>query len=141
VLSEADERSIRSLHDAWIEAEQRSDVEGVLNLCTENVEWVPPDGPVIFGPDAGRRLLLTPDIRLLSIQVMDFAVDGAERRATKVCRYKTVFELTETRIRGVALGTHTWKLEKDDDRWRVASVSWQLDREDEVPSSTSSSVG
>ena len=46
-------------------------------LCTEDIEWVPPDGPSLFGRDAGRALLLMPAIRVLSIQVTDFVVDGA----------------------------------------------------------------
>lgn len=97
MLSEADERSIRRLHDAWVEAERRGDVESVLSLCTEDVEWVPPGGPSIFGRDAGRDLLVTPALRLLSIQITDFALNGAEGRATKACRYETVFELDGSR--------------------------------------------
>lgn len=142
MLSEADECSIRRLHDAWVEAERRGDIESVLSLCTEDVEWVPPGGPSIFGRDAGRDLLVTPAIRLLSIQITDFVLDGAEGRAIKACRYETVFELTDTRIREVARGTHTWKLEQGVHGWRVASVSWQPDAEDDnIRPSTSSNVG
>jgi hypothetical protein len=73
---------------------------------------------------------------------MDFVLDGAEGRAIKACRYETVFELTETGIRGVARGTHTWKLKQEVHGWRVASVSWQPDAEDDnVRPSPSSSVG
>ena len=131
MLSEADERSIRRLHDAWIEAEQRGDVESVLSLCTEDVEWLPPGGPSIFGRDAGRDLLVTPGIQLLTIQITHFVLDGAGGQATKACRYETVFELMETHIRGVARGTHMWKLEQGVHGWRVASVSWQPDAEDD----------
>ena len=114
----------------------------VLSLCTDDIEWVPPDGPSVFGRDAGRDLLLMPAIRVLSIQVTDFVVDGAGGRAIKTCRYETAFEVTETRIRGVARGTHTWKLEQGLHGWRVTSVSWHLDAEDDnVPPSTSPSVG
>lgn len=131
MLGEADELSIRDLHDAWVAAEQRGDAEAVLSLCTEDVEWMPPGGPSIFGRDAGRDLLLTPAVRLLSIQITGFVLDGAEGRAIKACRYETVFELTETRIRGVARGTHTWRLEQGAHGWRVASVSWQPDADDD----------
>lgn len=131
MLSEADELSVRRLHDAWVEAERRGDAESVLSLCTEDVEWMPPGGPSIFGHDAGRDLLVTPGIRLLDIQVTDFVLDGADGRAIKTCRYETVFEVTATRTRGVARGTHTWRLEQGIHGWRVASVSWQPDAEDD----------
>jgi len=139
VLSDADELSIRCLHDTWFEAERRGDVESVLSLCTEDVAWVPPGGPLVFGREAGRDVLVTPGIRLLSIQITDFMLDGAEGRAIKACRYETVFELTETRIRGVARGTHTWKLEQGVHGWRVASVSWQPDPEDDYARPSTSS--
>jgi uncharacterized protein (TIGR02246 family) len=142
VLSEADQLSIRRLHDAWLEAELRGDAEAVLDLCTQDVEWVPPSGPPTFGREAGRDLLLASVVRLLSIQIMDFVLDGADGRAIKVCRYETAFELMKTRVRGVTRGTHTWKLEQQVHGWRVASVSWQPDAEgDNVRPSTSSSIG
>ena len=131
MLSDADALAIRRLHDEWVEAEQRGDADSVLSLCTDDVEWVPPGGASIFGRDAGRDLLVTPAIRLLSIQITDFVLDGAEGRAIKVCRYETVFEVTETLTRGVARGTHTWRLEQGIHGWRVASVSWQPDAEDD----------
>lgn len=127
MLSQADERSIRRLHDTWVEAERRGDVESVLSLCTEDVEWVPPGGPSISGRDAGRELLVTPGIRPLDIQITDFVLDGADGRAIKTCRYETVFESPETHLRQVARGSHTWKLEHGLHGWRVASVSWQPD--------------
>jgi ketosteroid isomerase-like protein len=141
MLSEADQFSIRAVHDAWLEAEQRGDVEAVLNLCSEDVEWVPPDAPSTRGRGAGRGLLLAPAIRLLSIEIADLTIHGAEGRAVKACRYETVFESTETHLRGVVRGNHTWRLTKEVDGWRVTSVSWQLDAEGEVPSSASSVRG
>lgn len=96
VLSEADELSIRRLHDAWLQAELRGDAEAVLDLCTQDIAWVPPSGPPTFGRDAGRDLLLASVVRLLSIQITDFELDGADGRAIKVCRY----EWMKTRVRG-----------------------------------------
>jgi hypothetical protein len=127
VLNEADALSIRRIHDAWVEAELRGDAEGVLNLCASDVEWLPPDAPPAVGRDAGRDLLRPSGVRLLSIQITDYVLDGADGRAIKVCRYETIFEWTATRIRGVARGIHTWKLEREARGWRVASVSWQPD--------------
>jgi ketosteroid isomerase-like protein len=137
VLLEADGLSIRRLHDAWIEAEIRGDAEAVLSLCADDIEWVPPNGPSVFGRDAGRDLLLAPDARTVSIRVTDLVVDGAEGRATKACRFETVFEVTATRLRGVVRGSHSWTLEQGRQGWRVVSVSWQVDpdtsRDDSSP--------
>jgi hypothetical protein len=132
VLSEADDLAIRRLHDTWIEAEIRGDTEAVLSLCSEDIEWVPPGGPSIFGRAAARELLPTPGIRILSIQVTDFVVEGAKGRAMKACRYETMFEMTATGIRGVARGHHAWTLEQGSHGWRVVAVSWQIDPDDDV---------
>ena len=123
----ADELAIRNLHEAWIEAEKRGDVEAVLQLVTEDVEWAPPGGPSVFGRVAGRRLLQATTTRLLSIATTEYAVERVEGRAIKRCRYETVFESTATGRSGTVRGEHTWTLVKGVSGWRVASVSWQTD--------------
>jgi ketosteroid isomerase-like protein len=127
VLSHADEVSIRHLHETWVEAEVRSDMDAVLSLCTESVRWIPPDDLPTVGLQAGRVHLQTPGVRLLSIETRDLVVEGTEDHATKSCRFETVFIFTETGVRGVARGTHVWTLEKQGERWRVTSVSWRTD--------------
>ena len=40
--SEAAVAAIRQVDDAWIAAELRRDIEGVLRLCTPDVRWLVP---------------------------------------------------------------------------------------------------
>ncbi|MCA1558882.1 MAG: hypothetical protein LC753_07405 [Acidobacteria bacterium] len=115
MLTKAEELSIRRLHDAWIEAERRGDVE-----------WVPPGGPSICGRDAGRDLLVTPAIRLLSIRITNFVLTGGGGRAIKACRYETVFELTE-RASADWRAALTPGSSSEGSMDRVASVSWLPD--------------
>ena len=127
MLSHADDASIRHLHDAWVKAEVRSDLDAVLSLCSEGVRWIPPDDLPSVGLEAGRIHLQTPGVRLLSIETTNLVVEGTESHATKACRFETVFEFTETGVRGVKRGTHVWTLEKQGERWRVSSVLWRMD--------------
>ena len=72
-------------------------------------------------------MLADAGVRLLSIQTSNLAVRGAKGKATKTCRYATAFERTETGVRYMARGVHTWTLEKQAPGWRVSSVSWRPD--------------
>ena len=47
--NEAAVEAIRQVHDAWLAAELRGDVEQVLRLCTPDVRWLVPGRPVLEG--------------------------------------------------------------------------------------------
>jgi ketosteroid isomerase-like protein len=43
--------AVRRLHGAWLAAELRGDIEGVLALCTSDVRWLVPDAGMLVGHD------------------------------------------------------------------------------------------
>jgi uncharacterized protein (TIGR02246 family) len=123
--NEAAVEAIRQVHDAWIAAELRGDIEGVLRLCTLDVRWLVPGRPVLEGREAARQLLQAGQVELLDIRAGDLRVEHSGELAVKTSRYET-----RSRAGGrerVARGTHLWILRREGAAWRVALVTWQAE--------------
>lgn len=123
--NEAAIAAIRQVHNAWLAAELRGDVEEVLRLCTPDVRWLVPGRPVLEGHEAARQLLQEAPVELLDIRAVDLRIELSGELASKTSRY-------ETRYRGrgqdgVARGTHLWILRREELKWRVALVTWQVE--------------
>ena len=52
LLASPDIHAIRALHDKWIDAELRGDIAAVLELCTDDVRWMVPNGAPVAGKAA-----------------------------------------------------------------------------------------
>lgn len=118
--------AIREVHDAWLAAELRGDTEGVLRLCTDDVRWLAPGRPVLQGREAGRELLQTGCVELLSISVGDLRIERSGTLAFKTARYETQYRAPGG-PEEVSRGTHLWILRREDVGWRVALVTWQAE--------------
>jgi uncharacterized protein (TIGR02246 family) len=124
--NEAAVEAIRQVHDAWIAAELRGDIEGVLALCTPDVRWLVPGRPALEGREAARQMLQAAKVELLDIRAVgDLRIEHSAALAFKTSRY-------ETRYRSggqerVARGTHLWILRREGVAWRVALVTWQAE--------------
>jgi uncharacterized protein (TIGR02246 family) len=116
--------AIRDLHEAWLAAELRGDVEGVLRLCTHDVRWLAPGRPVLEGREAGRELLQTAGVELLGICTGELRIEHSGALAFKTTRYETRYRAHGGQEE-VARGTHLWILRREDVGWRVALVTWQ----------------
>jgi uncharacterized protein (TIGR02246 family) len=117
--------AIRPVHDAWIAAELRGDIEGVLRLCTPDVRWLVPGRPALEGREAARQLLQAAPMELLDIRAGDLRVEHSGELAFKTSRYETRYR-TGGREE-VARGTHLWILRREGVAWRVALVTWQAE--------------
>jgi uncharacterized protein (TIGR02246 family) len=114
---------IRQIHDAWLAAELRGDVETILQLCTPDVRWLVPGRPILEGRKAGRQLLQPLQVELLALQATDVRVEQSGELACKTSRYETRYRIGEQER--VARGTHLWLLRREQAGWRVALVTWQ----------------
>jgi len=117
--------AIRQVHDAWIAAELRRDIEGMLRLCTPDVRWLVPGGAALEGLEAGRELLQAARGELLDIRAGDLRVEHSGELAFKTSRYETRYR--KSGREGVARGTHLWILRLEAGAWRVALVTWQAE--------------
>ena len=117
--------AIRQVHDAWIAAELRQDIEGMLRLCTPDVRWLVPGGTALEGLEAGRELLEAARGELLDIRAGDLRVERCGGLAFKTSRYETRYR--KSGQEGVVRGTHLWILRLEARAWRVALVTWQAE--------------
>lgn len=120
--------AVRQVHEAWLAAELRGDIEGVLALCTSDVRWLAPDSEMVVGREVGRRLLIDRRVELKNIVASDLHVEISGDLALKTSRYETHYRLRDQKRLHVARGTHIWILRRDGARWRVALVAWQVER-------------
>jgi uncharacterized protein (TIGR02246 family) len=116
---------IRQVHNAWLGAELRGDVEAILDLCTPDVRWLVPGRPVLEGHEAGRQLLQAPQVELLALRAGDVWVEQSGDLACKTSRYETRYRTGEQER--IARGTHLWILRRESGDWRVALVTWQAE--------------
>ncbi len=125
-LSNRDLQDIKDLHDLWIAKEVEGDAVGVLELCTDDVQWLAPGLEILVGKDAARNLLVEPSVEIREIQTGDLRIRGSGSFAYKTSTYSTRYAAAESTELRVARGTHLWILRKTDGRWQVALVTWQL---------------
>lgn len=117
--------AVRQVHEAWLAAELRGDIEGVLTLCTSDVRWLPPDSDMVVGREAGRRLLTNTRVELNNIVSSDVHVEISGDLAFKTSRYETHYKLRNQKGLQVARGTHVWILRREGGAWRVALIAWR----------------
>ena len=120
--------AVRQVHEAWLAAELSGDIEGVLTLCTSDVRWLVPDAGMLVGREAARRLLTEAQVELENIVASDLQVEISGDLAYKTSRYETRYRLPAQRELDVARGTHLWILRREGADWRVALVTWQVER-------------
>lgn len=120
-FSKQDIANIKDLHKIWIAKELEGRGPEVVELCTDDVQWLPPDAPPIVGKEEIANYLATHHVKLLAIDVTDLSVKGSGSVAYLTSNYRTRY-LTE--IAHEAKGTHLWVLRKEDGAWRVAIVTW-----------------
>jgi ketosteroid isomerase-like protein len=121
VLATADIDVVRQLEQQWLAAELAGNVAALLDLCCDDILFVPPSGPPIRGKVAIRNWLSMPQDRIEDIRLTPITLDGDASVAFKVATFET--RLASTTV----TGTHIWVLRRQpDSTWRVALVAWSL---------------
>ncbi len=124
-LSNRDLQEIRVLHDRWIARELEGDALGVLQLCTDDVQWLVPNSGFLVSKEAATELLAEPGVEIREIQTADIRIRGSGSFAYKTSTYSTRYAAAGSSEVRVMRGTHLWILRKTDGEWRVALVTWQ----------------
>jgi ketosteroid isomerase-like protein len=117
--------AIREVHEAWLAAELRGDVEGILRLCSPDVLWLAPGRSVLQGYEAGRQLLQSDRVEVFDIRASDLRVEQSGELAVKTSRYETRYRTRGQE--GIGRGTHLWVLRREGAAWRVSLVTWQVE--------------
>jgi ketosteroid isomerase-like protein len=139
-LTGEDFAAIQEIHDRWLRAELQGDHFQVIELCTDDVSWIPPDAHPLNGKEAIARYLAENAVELKDIQVKDVVIRGNGSVAYLIGYYHTWFKLPveakiqdgkmhDTKIHDAKIhestGAHLWILRRTEDgTWQVAIVSW-----------------
>jgi uncharacterized protein (TIGR02246 family) len=124
-LSSNDLQAIKDVHNRWIEAELAGDSLALLQLCTDDVVWIPPDSPVLEGRESITRWLKGAKAEIKNIQITDLRIGGSGTMAYKRGNYTTIYKGSGSKEVMEARGTHLWILQKmGNGEWLVAIVTW-----------------
>ena len=115
---------IERVHDSWLEHERANAPTRVLELCSDDVRWLPPDGPAISGKVEIKTWLLNNPLRISRLEASHREVSVTGRLATLRARFE-VHGSDSAGALTVSKGQHQWVLEPEPDgTWRVLLVSW-----------------
>lgn len=123
-LSGQDLNKIKDVHDLWIAKELEGTGSDLIDLCTQDIQWLPPNDPPILGKEQIAKYLAAHPTKVRSIEISDLCIHGSGSLAYLISNYRTHY-LTEGHS-GLheSTGAHLWVLRKEGDDWRVAVVTW-----------------
>lgn len=123
-LSPQDVNKIKDVHDLWIAKELEGTASEVIDFCTQDVQWLPPNEPPIVGKEEIAKHLAAQPTKVESIDIYDLGIRGNGSVAYLISYYRTHY-LTEGHS-GLheSTGAHLWVLRKEGDDWLVAVVTW-----------------
>ena len=116
---------IELVHSAWINYERVGDLNGLLALCADDVEFWPPNAPPIVGRDEVARYLNHPETVIHNIKVSDCRIRVSHGFAYLTAKYQTIFTTQDERT-VTTVGSHLWILRSDANNWIVALVAWSV---------------
>jgi uncharacterized protein (TIGR02246 family) len=126
-LAEEDVRAIEALHDRWVADERAGNATAVLDLCDDDVLWLPPGGRPMRGRQTILQWLSGPAVRLHDVTLSNLAIAGEGRVAWKTCEFVTTYKVEGARLPLADRGSHLWVLRKTDaGLWRVVVATWTM---------------
>lgn len=146
-----DNHEILAIHQEWMDAERRNDVQSILDLCSGEIQFFPPDGPIIQGKEAIREFLLSGSDSLDQIEyilgqkhlrlaierlgkqkwthsnplISNIHVEISGSLAFKTAHFLTHLRSGNQEVTAIR-GNHLWVLRQESNRWCVLIVSWSI---------------
>jgi uncharacterized protein (TIGR02246 family) len=120
----SDKDQIMALHNAWMDAEQRGDVDAMLSLCSSDIRLIPPDLPILQGKQAIREFLQAPQESINRINISNIHVEIGGTLALKTASFVSEFRgISNSQVKTIQ-GSHLWVLRREDSEWRIIIVAW-----------------
>lgn len=124
-LRHQDVAAIEEIHNHWIREELAGNGARVIELCTDDVRWIPPNAPPLAGKEAIAQYLRDITVSIEDVQVGEVVIHGSNSVAYLTGNYHTRFVVEGGSEMQEARGTHFWILRKTPGgTWRVAIVAW-----------------
>lgn len=125
-LSGQDVDAIEEVHNRWIREELAGNSSQVIELCTDDVKWIPPNAPPLVGKQAIAQYLNDSFVELKDVHVKEVMIRGSGSVAYLTSGYHSRF-VGEGQTEMQGAGTHLWVLRKTGGgACRVAIVAWSL---------------
>jgi len=115
---------IELVHSAWINYERAGDLDHLLALCAEDIEFWPPNDPPIDGLEAVARYLHRSKTAIHDIEVYDRRIQVSDGLAYLTAKYRTTFSAPNGPMTTI-VGSHLWIL-RSHANWMVALVAWSI---------------
>jgi len=125
-LTEDARRQIEQIHSRWIAFEVAGASDNLMTLCSDDIEFCPPDAQPVCGRAEVAAQLALGTKRIHSIEISGPRIRGSNEIAYLTANYKTTFSSTEQPAAKQALGSHLWILQERDGAWLVTLVSWSV---------------
>ena len=126
-LSDQDVDAIEEVHNRWIREELAGNSSQVIELCTDDVRWIPPNAPPLVGKESITRYLNDNSVELKEVNVTEVMIRGSGSVAYLTSGYHSRFVAEPKTEMQDSTGTHLWVLRKTaGGAWRVAIVAWSL---------------
>lgn len=126
-LSAEDVRAIEALHERWMADERAGNATAVLDLCDEDVLWLPPGGRPMRGRQTILHWLSGPAVPIHDLALSNLEISGDGRVAWKTCEFVTTWQPKGAYTPITERGSHLWVLHKTDSGdWRVVVATWTL---------------
>ncbi|HKR61446.1 MAG TPA: DUF4440 domain-containing protein [Pyrinomonadaceae bacterium] len=126
-LPGVDLQAIEEVHNRWLDLERAGDGLAVLQLCTDDVVWIPPNSHVLVGQPAITQWLKSEEVEIISLETTDLRIVGSGTVAYKTSNYSTAYVAADRAEITKAKGTNLWILHKlPDSGWKVAIVTWSV---------------
>ena len=109
VLSRKDIITIKKIHQTWIESEIDGEAEKLLDLCSPDITFIPPDLSAVTGKDQVKNWLKTNKVKIEEIKISNLRIEGNNSIAYKIADFETIFTSEnneKTRVKGM----HLWIL-------------------------------
>lgn len=117
---------IQRVHSIWIQCELAQDTNGVLALCSDEIELRPPNAAPVVGRAAVCAYLIRSRTRVHDINISDLRVRLSNELAYLTANYATTFSSPEDATPRVTAGSHLWILQRHGATWRVVLVAWSV---------------
>jgi ketosteroid isomerase-like protein len=127
-VSERVRQAVMAVQQHWVDRELAGDVVGVLALCTDDVIWLPPNGPALRDKNSvAAWLAALPENRVRRIEITNVYIDSSGGLAYKVADFTTWLDTVGQASDEPVKGSHLWVLrEVSPGEWRVAVVAWSI---------------
>lgn len=124
-LSGPDVEAVRLLERQWLSEELAGNLNGVLELCSDDIVWLPPGLPALAGKTAIRTWLEHPKGRIEEISLSNVRLHGNESIAYKLADFRTRYVPAGSSSSVAIKGTHLWILGRNRQSvWQVVLVAW-----------------